>query len=673
MFKRNAAHDCIAIMFLFKSYPRIISATALLWGASSIPLFSFAQNRERDTTLNIQEVIINDSRLENFSAGTKIQSFDEAALEEYEHDNLTDILIDETGLFIKTYGLGSLATSSFRGGSAYQTATLWNGFNINSPMNGLLDFSLVPAGITNSVKIQHGGTSALWGSGAIGGTIHLNNIPVFDKGTTVSASFNAGSFKTFNEKIFFEISKKKWISGLKFSHNSAKNDFPFHNYFLPENPEVKQPNNELKQFSVISDNFFILNKKQKLNLFFWYQYTDRNIPPTMLQATNQSNQKDESYRVTSEWQFSEKKKHIFIRAAYFDENITYSDVAYDYSAYSHSQSVITEAETKFTYGNTHFLNIGINNTFIQASVSSVGADEGYPEQKQRNQIALFTSYKFTTVNKKYALCVSARQELLENRFMPFTFSVGSDLNVLKWLWLKASIARVYRVPTFNDLYWIPGANPDLLAENGFNEDVGLRIFTQTKNEKFSFTFEPTFFNRNINNWIIWLPSQGYWTPQNIMKVWSRGLETSTGFSYEIKKIKFTLSVLANYVLSTNEKSKTSNDASVGKQLIYVPKVKLLGKFSIEYKGFALTYRHSYTGDRYITTDNSASVATYDLANILFSKKFQIKSWELSAFAEIENLFNEQYQVIQSRAMPLRSYSGGITIQFSKPFSNNKNP
>ena len=274
-----------------------------------LPLFSFAQQTvEADTTLHIKEVVVSDLRLVNFSTGTHIQSFDSAALGEYKQDNLAEFLFNETGIFIKTYGLGSLATSSFRGGSANHTLALWNGFNINSPMNGILDFSLVPAGLSNDIKIQHGGTSALWGGGAIGGAIHLNSVPVFDRGVTASASFEAGSFSTFSERLTLDISKSRWVSGLKFSHNTAKNNFPFRNYFLPESPEVRQSNNELNQYSALWENFFIINKKQKLNVFFWYQNTDRNIPPTMLQATSQASQQDESFRVTSEWQFSEKKK-----------------------------------------------------------------------------------------------------------------------------------------------------------------------------------------------------------------------------------------------------------------------------------------------------------------------------------------------------------------------------
>lgn len=654
-------------MFLKKIIIGLLLPTGVL-----LACFSSVAQTPQDTVLRIGEIIISDSRLNSFSDGTKIQTCDSAALEEFNQGNLADLLIEETGIFIKTYGLGSIATSSFRGGSAQQTATLWNGFNINSPMNGQLDFALVQGGLSNSVKIQYGGTSALWGSGAVGGTIHLNNVPVFDKGVTTSAGFEAGSFRTFRERVTFEISKRRWISGLKFSHTSAKNNFPFTNYFLPGNPELKQSNNELKQYSVLSENAFLINKKQKLNLFFWYQHADRNIPPTMLQTSNQSNQKDESYRVTSEWQFSEKKKQFFIRAAYFDENITYSDTSYDYYTYSRSQSVIAEAETKLTFSDRHFLNVGVNNTFIHALAASEGSDEGYADGAERNQCALFASYKFTSRNKKYSMSASARQELLQDEFVPFTFSVGTDMKLLKWLWAKASVARVYRVPTFNDLYWVPGGNSGLLAESGFSEDIGLRVFTQTKNQNFSFSLEPTFFNRNIDNWIIWLPTQGYWTPQNIMKVWSRGLEADVVFTTEISKVKFTLSAMTSYVLSTNEQSKTANDASVGKQLIYVPKFKVNGKFSVEYQGFKLLYRHNYTSARYTSTDNSDELPAYHVASIRLSKKLQIQSWELSAFVEIENLYNENYQVILSRPMPLRSYCGGITVQFSKPISNNKN-
>ena len=100
---------------------------------------------------------------------------------------------NESPIFIKSYGLGSLATTSFRGGSASHTAILWNGFNLGSPMNGQLDLSLVPVSLANNVSIQYGGAGALWGSGAVGGAILLNSEPEFDQGLTVDAGTAFGS------------------------------------------------------------------------------------------------------------------------------------------------------------------------------------------------------------------------------------------------------------------------------------------------------------------------------------------------------------------------------------------------------------------------------------------------------------------------------------------------
>ena len=43
--------------------------------------------------------------------------------------------------------------------------------------------------------------------------------------------------------------------------------------------------------------------------------------------------------------------------------------------------------------------------------------------------------------------------------------------------LKGSISRNYRFPTLNDLYFLPGGNPDLKSEHGFSYDLGATFST----------------------------------------------------------------------------------------------------------------------------------------------------------------------------------------------------
>jgi len=615
-------------------------------------------NAQREDTLLLEQVNITANRLQNFSSGSKIQTIDSASLQRYASANLSDLLSAESGIFIKSYGLGGMATSSFRGAGASQTITLWNGFSLNSVMNGQLDLALIPLTFSSTVSIQYGGAGALWGSGAMGGAIHINQQPLFSKGISAGVNFTAGSFKNFNEQFFVEVSKKRWVSSVKFIRSSAKNNFDYYNTYLSGNPLQQQTNAERKCNGVLFENAFRVRENEQLNVVFWYQINDRNIPPTMLQGVVNDNQKDESYRATAEYRLKKRKTHFFVRSAYFDERFNYN------GAHSRSQTVINEAEFKIKV-TSHLMNVGVNNTYAQAVA------ESYNGTAVQNKAALFASFRFNAKNKKAVLTISGRQEMVNGKVVPFTYSGGGEIKIFEWCLFKVNASKLYRIPTLNDLYWNPGGNLSLLPEEGFSEDVSLKFNWCSKNEKRIFSFEPGVFNRNTINQIIWLPGTSFWTPQNMMQVWSRGVETNSKFKIQLpfrsstdSKFKIDISALTNYVLATNEQSKADGDASVGKQLIYTPRYSANVKIGVEFIGFYLAYSHTYTGYRYTATDNSQFLLPYDLANFYLSKKIEMKRFNISVFTSVENLFNTQYQVVLSRAMPMRYYTFGCSLKFN---------
>ncbi len=616
-----------------------------------------AQTNLSDSVLQLKQVQITAQRIQNFSSGTKIQTIDSASISQYSSNNLADLLENESPIFVKSYGLGSLATTSFRGGNATQTAVLWNGFNINSPMNGQLDFALIPNNFLEKVDIQYGGGSALWGSGAVGGTIHLNNELKFNEGLKVNIGSTFSSFDTYQQQLKILFSQKKWVSSFKFFNHTAQNNFPFYNTLKSDTPRQIQNHAQLKQVGLLSENSFKINENQQINFCIWYQNTDRNIPPLMLQTSNNTNQKDETKRFTSQWQRNGKTANYFIRAAYFDENLIYSDYSYNYVSPNSAKTFIAEAESKINVDKNNLLNFGFNNTFVKAT------SDGYSEAHQQNRTALFASYRFNSSNKKFQTTISARQEMLLQKLTPFVYSFGAEYKFSKWLSAKCSAAKVYRTPTLNDLYWNPGGNPGLQSESGFSEDVGLLFHFIFPKKKINFSFEPTVFNRTINNWILWLPGESFWSPQNILQVWSRGMETRSELKFTTQNFSFKINVMTNYVLSTNDKATTANDASLHKQLIYTPMYSGHLKLSLQYKKIAVSYLQNYTGYRYTSTDNTEFLTPYSLANIYAMYQFVIKNYSINFFAEANNIFNQQYQVLLNRAMPLVNYQAGFSIQF----------
>lgn len=630
---------------------------------------------QNDSTLHaphkvqLDVVEIRAERLQDFSAGSKILKIDSATLAEHQHQSLADVLSSESTLFIKTYGQGSLATSSFRGAGAAHTAVLWNGFNLNSSMNGVLDFSLVPIDFMNEIKIQYGGSSSLWGSGAVGGSIHLNFVPKFNEGFKSELALSGGSFGSVREKINLEWSGKKIVSKITFLNSKAQNDFTYINPYLSDSSEVRQNNAKVKTLGIINENHFKLAGKQSINVIAWLQETTREIPPTYFQNNSAAKQLDKFLKLSSQWNLNLKKLSLTARIGYFNEFLNYQDSSSNINSNNASQNLIGEMEGTWKINKGHKITGGWNQTYLWAKV------DAYTSIAQQNKTSLFSAYQFQNSKQNFTLQLSARQEWMDGKRVPFVYSGGVNWKIFRLIETYIQAAKVYRLPNFNDRFWTPGGNPNLSPESGYSQEAGLRIKKHFLKNTIEFSWDGCIFNRNINDWIVWLPDPNgapYWTPQNIMEVWSRGAETHTQLQYSIRKFKVQLSVNTNYVLSTNEKTLNANDESKGKQLLYVPMYSGNGKLQVSYANVGISYRHSYTGYRYTSSDNTEYLSPFDLGSLgLFYNK-NYKKLMLTTFFQIENLWNKSYQLMEARPMPMRNYSLGINLSYHSPKSIHPN-
>ena len=99
--------------------------------------------------------------------------------------------------------------------------------------------------------------------------------------------------------------------------------------------------------------------------------------------------------------------------------------------------------------------------------------------------------------------------------------------------VKASVSRNYRFPTLNDLYFLPGGNPDLKNEHGFSYDAGVS-FDVGKKGVYKLGGSASWFDSYIDNWIVWLPTaKGFWTPKNVKEVHAYGVEVKAGLDVQL--------------------------------------------------------------------------------------------------------------------------------------------
>jgi vitamin B12 transporter len=625
----------------------VSSALVMLW-------FSLHAQTVVDT-LRLREVVVVAPRLVGMNVGARSKVVDSTAFARHATADLGTLLTNESSVFIKSYGLGSLATTAFRGGSANHTAVLWNGFNLGSPMNGQLDLSLVPVLAANDVRIEHGGATALWGSGAVGGTIHLNNLPRFDRGPYVEVGASVGSFGDLRQQVSAGVGHARWSASVALFHTAARNDF---RYVLADNTaERKQENAQLEQRGLLTQVHHQITAQQRVSVGYWYQFSDRGIPPTLQQGRSTAEQRDESHRLTAAWQYTARRSVVHVRSAWFHEGLRwfpFDDTAVD----SRSRTAIAEGEWRFRPGRGHLFIMGLNATHAAAR------SDGYADAPQQLRSALFGAYTYTARNERWSASASARQERMDQRLVPFTANIGAQVRLMPGAQLKASVSKLYRVPTFNDLYWVPGGVRDLLPESGHGAEVGVALDRTVG--RVAVNGEVTTYSRTMDQWIIWLPGPAYWSPQNVMQVWSRGVEAGAEVIVSVGRSKLTFALNTDHVVSTNQRAKSSDDASVDKQLIYTPMYSGRGRIGVQHGRFSATCIAVYTGYRYTSTDTRSFLEPFTVANAWLAYALRTgKRGSLSVDLQCNNLFDARYQVIADRPMPLRHYRIGVRYQFGE--------
>ncbi len=623
----------------------------------------FAQNTNRDSIRQLSPVNINAVRLNDFSIGLKVDKIDTITLNQYSSSSLSDILITQTPIYIKTYGQGGLASISFRGTSSNHTGIFWNGFNINSPNLGMTDISLIPVFFFKSIEIQHGGISSVYGSGNIGGSIHLTNNPVFKNYKKTDIGFSIGSFNDLMSDFKFTKSNKKWHSTTGVIIHKLKNNYKFINTEKYGKPYERLQNGELFQYGIIQELSKRLSKSQFLKASVWYQHSKRQIPPTMTMSSSNAYQIDRTFRSSIQWKKYLKKASFVTRAAFMDEFLRYVndyndyDISNDIDSRFYTKSVIAEIQFKKNIRNHIELNVGSNTSI---NICDTKAYEGVKYQKQ---LAAFASLVKDFPKFQWSYNINIYKELIDDYKVPFSPSIGLQGKIWNFIYAKLNVSRNYRVPTLNDRYWQPGANENLKPEKSLNQESSI-IFKFNKNQKIHYSeFSFTLYNSLIDDWILWYPFNGdIWKPENIQKVWARGAEIQGKTKIKCKKLLINISEAYTYSKSTNQKKISDNDNAYKKQLIYVPEHKAFITLRFIYSNIILEYNQTFTGKTYVTRDNKEYLKGYSLSNIKLSKRFNFKKKSIKIQFHINNLLNKNYQSIQYYPMPGRAFK--ISVNFN---------
>jgi iron complex outermembrane receptor protein len=256
-----------------------------------------------------------------------------------------------------------------------------------------------------------------------------------------------------------------------------------------------------------------------------------------------------------------------------------------------------------------------------------------------------------------------KETIVETKIYAPDFSAGVKykLNDLNNHLLKANFSRVSKFPSMNDLFWVPGGNLQLQNEIANMVELSYKLEHELKNN-FNADFEITYYNNSIKNLIQWIPGQfSYWTAENLKKANCSGIETIGGFNYSLENIFVNFKINFSHNRSITKESGVSNDQSIGKQLIYVPKNQAGSSLKFGYKNFLFSWLSDFVGQRYTTSDNTSSLPYYVLNSSSLSYTLFGKLVTYNFNFKISNLFNTSYESIAYYAQPGRAYTLKLII------------
>lgn len=604
-------HTCILILFLLQG----ISGWAQL-----------------DSLQYLDEVVLSDVKLHQHSSGQQVSVLNDSVLEGND-PFLTNLLKFNTPIYFKENGYGMVSSASFRGTTASQTAVVWNGININSQFTGQTDFNSLTTSGFDQVAVRHGGGSVLYGSGAVGGSVHLNNHFRFRDEFSTEVGLEYGSFNSFGGDLKTRLSSESTSSWISLSHQASDNDFKY------LGTDRYNENGDYKISGVGLGFAHLLGNHHSIKFIADYTTGARGFSGT-LTAPARSEHRDINNRNLLEWKANLNKFTSTLRLAYLDETYRYYENRHreNYS-YGKARTGIAQYDLSYQLRD----NLKLTGVAEYRYTDGEGSDVGDADR----QVGSFSFLLNHRLNR-FFYEVSLRGETSDRYDSPLLYSLSGGYQFNPAYSVRMNFSKNYRIPTFNDLFWRAGGKMDLEPEQSLQVDLGHHFRLG------GFEMEVSTYVIKISDLLRWTPDpNGLWRPENTKDVLNYGLETIIGYQKSFGQHKFQATGTYSYV--------KTEDRTLGKQLMYVPGHKVTAGLGYSWKKLTYSYQFLYTDEVFTSSDNAYKLEGYEISNTGLYYSFE-KPLKMRGGVEVRNLWNTYYESLPSRPMPGRSYHISLRIE-----------
>jgi vitamin B12 transporter len=601
-----------------------------------ITLLCYVVYAQQNPIYHLDEVVVSDAQLKKFTETQSVQVLNDSVLKKNQ-PLLTQLLNYNTGIYFKEYGFGMTSSASFRGTTASQTAVIWNGININSQLSGQTDFNTLNASDYGSVMVRTGGGSVIYGSGAIGGSIHLNTDFSFKNTFRNSLRLDYGSFSTRLVNYSLKTGTNQLFFGVSITRTDSENDYKI------IATDQRNLNGAFYNTSANITFGYKINSKNVIKFYSNLFEGERHF--SLIYSTEiPTKYININTRNLLEWHNVSGKFDSKLRLALLNEKYRYfANINTDNFSYGKVETFVAKYDLEYHLSD----NIKLNSVADFTQNKGNGTDI---KNKTRHISSL--NLMFNHKIGQFLYEVALRQEVTTNYKSPFLYSVGLKYKFLDWYTSRLNASKNFRIPSFDDLYWINSGNPNLQPETSHQLEWGNEFLFK------NWSVELVGFFNDITNMIRWVPAGPVWTPINIDEVQSYGAEAKLNGSKKIKNHQFFITGTYGYTVSENNETK--------KQLMYVPYHKATLSLAYNYKKLSAYYQNMFVGEVFTRSDNNPlyNLKEYNVSNFGTDYDFGKKN-NYKIGLKIQNAWNEKYENVEGRFMPGRNFNIYAILNLNK--------
>ncbi len=643
-----------------------------------------------DTLLRLNEVQVIAAG-NRYSEVIPAQKLSGAQLESLNSHSVADALRYFSGVQIKDYGgVGGIKTVDIRSMGTNHMGVFYDGIQLGNAQNGQIDLGKFSLDNIEEISMYNGQKSEIFQAAkdfGSAGTVYLRTRrPIFSGGKkfNIKALFRTGSFGLINPSILWEQKISRNVSSsfnAEFIAATGKYKFRYKKIFqdgtVAWDTTATRQNGDIQSLR-LEGGFNGVFPDGKWNIKAYFYDSDKGIPGAIVNNVWKRSQRQWDRNFFTQGSFQQRispNYELQVNAKY----------AHDYMRYLNPDTTLMYIDNKF-WQQEFYLSFANKYTILPLWDVSLAADyqwnsldatlqdfadpyrntllvalaSAYEWRRFKIQASLLGTFVFENVKKRnIGHITSSKDEYTPAVFLSYQPFEKHQFNI------RAFYKKIFRMPTFNDLYYTDIGNISLRPEYTAQYNLGFKytkIFPRSVFKLFEIRADG-YFNK-VTDKIIAVPKgngQYRWMMMNIGNVEIRGVDVNAQLS-----CRFPLGINAQLGLSyTYQKAQDFSDSSdndpvagtYGGQIAYIPWHSGSITSGVSYRKWDLNYSFIYVGERYHTSSNI--LANYEQPwythDITIGKEFAVKKMNFRVSLEVNNLLNQQYDVIQNYPMPGRNY------------------